>query len=132
MSQSERSAQPSTMLQQLTNDGLQLAYCRDCRRHIPFGAARCGECGRLTEHLAEVSGRGRVTSWTVVHRVMVPSFPLQPPYVVALIVLDEGPTVPGAVPDVNPGDLQIGDIVQLRPRGSDQPLLMFERGGSRD
>lgn len=66
---------------------------------------RCGGCGVVRfypRHLCpacwspdhawiEASGRGRVHSFTIIHRPPSPEFADRVPYVVALIDLDEGP-----------------------------------------
>lgn len=63
--------------------------CSDCghRQHHP--RAICTSCGATDLGVIEASGRGRIASWTVVHRAPDPR--LAVPYVLALVDLDEGP-----------------------------------------
>lgn len=72
---------------------LRLQRCAECAA-VQFPPRRhCGAC--LSERLGwEVaSGRGRVVSWTVVRHPVSAAFAADVPYVVALVVLDEGPTM---------------------------------------
>jgi len=59
----------------------------------------CGSC--LGDALAwrAASGRGRITSWTVVRHPVSPAFAADVPYVVAIVALDEGPTMMAGVRD---------------------------------
>jgi uncharacterized OB-fold protein len=51
----------------------------------------CGACEKTAFTWTEMSGRGRVYSFTVYHRVFHPAFADKVPYVVAVVELDEGP-----------------------------------------
>jgi uncharacterized OB-fold protein len=70
---------------------LMLPYCSDCgRAHLPPGPV-CPFC--FSEHLVwrEASGRGRVSTWTVVHKAWFADFAAEIPYNVAQVELEEGP-----------------------------------------
>ena len=68
-------------------------------------------------HFEEVSGEGTVFSYIVVRQALVPG--RMPPYVVALIELDEQPGLRiNAVIDCDPADVRIGQRVELRDRRS--------------
>jgi len=91
---------------------LVLQYCTACGRFTHFPADACAGCGD-TAHLGwrEVGGRGRVYTFSVVHRSAVPGFEV--PYVIAWIDLSEGPRVFGGVVGCSPDDVSIGMPVQV-------------------
>jgi hypothetical protein len=65
--------------------------CEACGRYVHWPQLRCPACGsdRLAE--AELSGRGTVYSFTVVHHVFNPAFADDVPYNLAIVELDEQP-----------------------------------------
>ena len=68
-----------------------LPYCADCgRAHLPPGPV-CPFCfsDRVEWRLA--SGRGRISTWTLVHKAWFPAFADEIPYNVVQVELDEGP-----------------------------------------
>jgi len=70
---------------------LRLQRCRQCRmlRHPP--RPMCPRCNGTDYEWAEVSGRGVLYSFTVVHGPTLPAFQAQIPYNVAVVQLEEGP-----------------------------------------
>jgi len=72
-------------------DRLLLQRCRDCGVLRFFPRYLCTACGSDRVDWTEVSGRGTVHSFTIVHRAAFPEFQARTPYVVALIDLEEGP-----------------------------------------
>jgi uncharacterized OB-fold protein len=74
----------------------------------------CPKChrdsiGKMREK--ELSGGGRIESFTVVHDVP-PAFARQRPYVLALIRLDEGPVVTAQIVDCDPSEVEMGKRVR--------------------
>ncbi|MFI5960339.1 Zn-ribbon domain-containing OB-fold protein [Cryptosporangium sp. NPDC051539] len=67
---------------------LRVRWCSACGRLEHPRALLCPRCLNPLDW-RPVSGRGRVTSWTVVRRSFVPGF--APPYVVGAVGLDEQP-----------------------------------------
>jgi uncharacterized OB-fold protein len=65
--------------------------CKACRSYIHPPAPICGEClGR--EYAPEaVSGRARLVTFTVNHQPWIPGF--DPPYVIAIVEIEEQPSV---------------------------------------
>jgi uncharacterized OB-fold protein len=82
---------------------LLLQHCGDCGNVQYYQQAMCRECGG--ENLAHraASGRGKVHSFSVVHRAPGPAFKADVPYAVLLVELEEGPrmisTYTGGKPD---------------------------------
>ena len=74
----------------LADSKLQLAYCPVCDQlEYPPVSPRCRNCHQaLTWKSA--SGNARLWSWTTIHRVYYPDYPLEPPYTVLMVELDEG------------------------------------------
>ena len=76
---------------------LAMPRCRDCEAFTFPPRPSCGECGSEKLKWTDLSGRGRVYSFTVIRQVVggpaVKAFERDIPYVVALIDLDEGPRI---------------------------------------
>jgi uncharacterized OB-fold protein len=70
---------------------LVLAGCTDCGFLVHYPRARCPRCLSTSVEAREVSGRGRVASWTVTHRPPAPAFADDLPIVLVLVELDAQP-----------------------------------------
>src|SRR5437016_5339502 len=70
---------------------LLLPRCLDCGRHHFYPRTLCPHCASPRIEWREVSGRGQVYSFTIVHRPPSPAFAADVPYVLASIALEEGP-----------------------------------------
>ncbi len=79
-----------------------------------YPRAVCPHCLGNDLEWRRVSGRGRLHTFTVVHRGQK-GFPIGPPYVIAIVELDEGPrmmtNLVGIDPD--PAKLSIGMPVEV-------------------
>jgi len=71
----------------------------------------CPYCRSLAVELAELSGRGVVYSYAVVHHPQHPAF--EYPVVVVLVDLDEGVRLLSNLTDVATRDLRIGMPVEV-------------------
>ena len=82
---------------------LLLPSCEDCAHRWFPPSLLCPNCNSDRTVWAEVSGRGKIFSYVVFHRVYHRGFATEVPYVVALIELDEGPrllsNIVGTPPD---------------------------------
>jgi uncharacterized OB-fold protein len=69
---------------------LKIQHCGACGKYVYYPRDRCPHC--FADQLAwkQVSGRGKVYSYTVVRRASARSF-ADAPYVLAIVQLDEGP-----------------------------------------
>jgi uncharacterized OB-fold protein len=85
---------------------LVLQRCRSCGRHVFYPRAACPHCLGADLAWERVSGQGRVHTFTVVHRGLR-GFPLGPPYVIAIVELDEGPRLMTNLVDVEPDPAKI-------------------------
>lgn len=70
---------------------LSLPRCDGCGRLVWYPADRCRRCGGEAQSWVDLSGRGTLFSWVVVHQQFLPQY--EPPYVTALVAVDENPAV---------------------------------------
>ena len=73
----------------------------------------CTLCLSTDLEWREASGRGRVYAATISYRAPDQAFRAEVPYVIALIDLEEGPRMMSNVTDCDPGDVRIGDEVEV-------------------
>jgi uncharacterized OB-fold protein len=66
---------------------LHIHRCSDCGYYVHPPAPFCPACEGVNVAAAPVSGRGRITTYTINHKAWVPG--LAVPYVLALVELDE-------------------------------------------
>ncbi len=85
--------------------------CADCGhyRH-PLMAPEVFICTNCTStnppRWVKASGRGKLLTWTVVHRVFHPSFATEAPYTTVLVLLAEGPRMLANLRDIKPEDIK--------------------------
>ncbi len=97
---------------------LRVQRCANCGHHQLYGRPFCLRCGSDDVAFVAGSGRGTLYSSTEVHVRIADQF--DPPYVVGLVELDEGPRLLTWVDD----GLAIGDPVSIgfRERTDGPPL----------
>jgi uncharacterized OB-fold protein len=108
-----------------------LPRCNGCAAWIWYPRGLCPACGSLDTAWHEVSGRGRIYSYTVVRKSGLPGWSEQVPYVIAYVELDEGPRVMSNVVGCDPDALTIGTAVRVViPTADDgQALFRFQPDG---
>lgn len=92
---------------------LLLQRCGDCGHLQFYPRLLCAACGSRTLEWAEVSGRGRVKTFTIIRRAVSAAFEPDAPYVVALVELEEGPTLMSNIVGCDPADVAIGQPVRV-------------------
>lgn len=110
---------------------LRLPKCRDCGKFHFYPRTLCPHCGSVNLEWKNCSGRGVVYSYTVVHRAPSPAFEADVPYVVAVIVLEEGPHLMSSIINVPVDRVRVGENVRVTFRSAgpgDEMLPMFELG----
>jgi uncharacterized OB-fold protein len=104
---------------------LRFLRCRDCRRFVHPPAPICPGCLGRDLAIEAVSGRGSVFSFTVNHQPWIPG--LDPPYVIAIIALDEeeGLRLTTRLVGCEPDQVTIGMRVRVRFEPHDRVYLPF-------
>jgi uncharacterized OB-fold protein len=87
--------------------------CERCGvfRYIP--KERCPACLSPDSTWTEISGRGRIYTYTVVHRAPTPAYQADAPYVIAHVAMEEGFRMVGNVTGIAPEAVEIGMDVHL-------------------
>jgi uncharacterized OB-fold protein len=103
---------------------LRMPRCRACGRVVWYPRPICPSCGGWDLEWVPLSGLGTIHSQVVVRVPVSPG--LEPPYVVALVDIDEGPRFLAGI-DAPVGSTRIGDRVRVvwRARPDLPPLAMF-------
>jgi len=106
---------------------LKLPRCEACAKFHFYPRSACPHCGCRDLSWREVSGKGEVYSYTVVHRAPSAGFAPEVPYVVAVVALDEGPHLMTRLIGIAPNDVRIGlrVAVDFRPMHDDTTLPVF-------
>ena len=95
----------------LRDKKLLMPSCDACGHHWFPPSLLCPHCSSEKWSWAAMSGRGRIFSYVVYHRVYHPGFADEVPYAVAVIELDEGPrmisNVVGIAPDKLACDMKV-------------------------
>ena len=101
---------------------LVVQHCLDCGHYQFYPRPFCLNCDSDQLEWKRVSGDATVYSKTTVHIKIAPEF--DPPYVVALVELDEGPRM---LCNIEGGEAEIGDRVKLawREREDAPPLPIW-------
>jgi uncharacterized protein len=84
-------ADPENFWKGLARGELLLQHCLDCLRVHYYQQGLCRDCGSERLEHRPASGRGKVYSYSVVHRAPGPAFKDDTPYAVLLVELEEGP-----------------------------------------
>lgn len=97
----------------LRERSLVLPYCRDCGvPHLPPGPV-CPACFSDRIEWRAASGRGRISTWTVVHKAWFPAFAADVPYNVVQVELDEGPRLTASMVGLANEQLAVGLAVVI-------------------
>lgn len=103
---------------------LRVQRCGACGRHVFYPRAVCPYCASSELDWVDASGRGRIHSYTVVHRGP-PEYRDEVPYVVALVELDEGVRMMARLVDVEPAAVSVDLPVEVAIQGD--PRLPYFR-----
>jgi len=97
-----------------------LPWCGDCGKAHWYPRAVCPHCLSSRTQWRPASGRGTVYSWSTMQRA-------EPPFTLAYVTLDEGPTMLTNLVDAPAGGWRIGLAVQVRfvPSDDGTPVAVF-------
>jgi uncharacterized OB-fold protein len=87
---------------------LHLQACDDCGRVWAPNGPVCPYCFSTNYRWRRLSGRARIASWVVFHKVYHPGFAKDVPYNVAFVELEEGPRIIANVVGATLDALRIG------------------------
>ncbi|WP_305883839.1 OB-fold domain-containing protein [Actinoallomurus soli] len=101
---------------------LRVQRCAECGRLRHPPGPMCPDCHATKREHVTVSGRGTLHSYVVHHHPPVPGF--DPPFVVALVDLEEGVRMVGDLLDCPPDRVRIGMPVELVFQKIDDDLTL--------
>jgi len=91
-----------------------LQRCDTCVAWIFYPRTHCPQCWSPWLAWHEASGRGTVKSFSAIHRPGHPGWTAAVPYIVALIELEEGPTMLSTLVDSALDSVRVGMRVAVR------------------
>ena len=68
--------------------------CRTCSKIFFYPREQCPNCYSSDLDWTQVSGKGRLYTFTVVHQTAHPAFQPEAPHIYAIVQLNEGPRMP--------------------------------------
>lgn len=86
---------------------LKLQKCRGCGAFRYYPRPVCPVCMSFDFDWQAVSGRGKVYTFTVIHRAPHPGFKEDLPFVMAVVALEEGPRMLTNITGCAPSDVRI-------------------------
>lgn len=91
---------------------LLIQRCTHCGKHQFYPRKICIHCGDEGVEWVEATGKGKVHTFTVVHRG-IPGWVEGGPYVAAVIDLEEGARMTSNVVECSPADVSVGMPVEV-------------------
>ncbi len=92
---------------------LLIQRCGSCGHYQFYPRILCTDCMSPQVEWIQASGRGKVVSFTIVRHAISEAYAADVPYVIALIQLDEGPTMMSNVIQSDPERMMIGMPVEV-------------------
>ena len=77
----------------LKENKLMLPKCGDCGKAFFYPRIACPHCQSRNIEWMQASGKGKLFTFQIAHRSLNPNFKIEPPYILAMIELDEGPRI---------------------------------------
>ena len=108
---------------------LQMQRCCDCNCYRWLPGELCAQCGSAALQWTPLSGRGRITTWTVITHPVHPAAIARVPYIVAEVELEEQQglrmisNLIGLKPEVVEFDLPVRVIFEDHPSGQKLPVF---------
>ncbi|HLZ69368.1 MAG TPA: Zn-ribbon domain-containing OB-fold protein [Dehalococcoidia bacterium] len=94
---------------------LWLRFCNACAKPYYYPRDICPMCGSRDVSWQQMSGRGTLHTFAIVHRAPTPAFREDVPFVTAMVDLEEGPrlltNLVGIAPD--PAQIRVGMPVEV-------------------
>ncbi|RLF45866.1 transcriptional regulator [Thermococci archaeon] len=103
--------------------------CNNCGQIMLPPRKFCLKCGKSNLEEIELTGKGKIDVFTVIH-VPPPFMKDKAPYVVAIVEMDEGPKIMGRLIDINPEEpekIKSGMKVEFRSlEENDKKVVAFK------
>lgn len=90
---------------------LAVQKCDNCGALRFPAAPMCLKCDSPKASWVTVSGRGKIFSFTIMHRAYHPAF--KAPYALAVVELDEGPKMTSNIVNIEPSKVKCGMPVEV-------------------
>ena len=81
---------------------LMLPKCEDCDGAFFYPRIACPRCHSRNVGWIQASGKGKLYSFQIAHRALNPAFKIEPPYILAMVELEEGPRLMSNLIDIEP------------------------------
>ncbi len=95
------------------NRELRFLRCEDCGRWINYAKLQCPNCGSRKLSWNACSGRGKLYSYSILHRASSPAFKEKVPYALAVIELEEGIKMMSHLIDCDLAQVDVGMEVEV-------------------
>jgi len=115
----------------LKKDKLLGLKCHDCGQFTCPPKMACQECSSTNLDIVELSGTGKIVTFTVSY-VASEGRETEVPYTIVMVELDEGPWIMGNLTNIDPNKVTmeiIGKRVKLGPRSKVFPGDAYSIGG---
>lgn len=86
----------------LREQKLMLPRCRACRRAFFYPRVLCPHCHASDIEWFQASGRGRLYAFEIAYQTINKAFKVKPPYVLAMVELEEGPRMMSNLVGIEP------------------------------
>ena len=106
---------------------LLIQRCSACGHHQFYPRILCTACANRDVEWVAAAGRGKVVSFAVVRQAISDAYAAEVPYVIALIRLDEGPTLMSNLIECDPENITIfGHSRRITKKGGrHKPITFF-------
>lgn len=92
---------------------LMIQQCKDCEHVQFYPRLMCTKCSSREVGWIEASGFAKVLTYTTVHRPILPAYKKESPYVLAVVQLEEGPTMMTNIVNCSHDELKCGMNVKV-------------------
>jgi uncharacterized OB-fold protein len=112
----------------LQDEVLRIQRCDACGGWVYYPRSHCPSCLSPALTWTEVSGRGRLHSFTVARQPTAPHFADLVPQLLGIVELEEGPRLTTTLVDVDPEDLRVDlEVVPVFDHVDDEHTLLRYR-----
>lgn len=86
----------------LKEQKLMIPKCEDCAKPFFYPRITCPNCHSRRIGWMQASGKGTLHAFEIAYRSLNPGFKVEPPYVLAMIELEEGPRMMSNLINIEP------------------------------